>query len=155
MKRPKVSELLLQNLQPILFMAVWYRAGAEKVEVPTIYETYKLNVGQAGSALSDLSLGYHWKPTTVPNDQMSVAVFQGVSIITSGLLHIGAPTGVPSLAYLESAGYVPPRWPKLDIGEPYIVFTVVHEDIVRFDICTLRFSDTQEHVDVNLLPVWT
>jgi hypothetical protein len=34
----------------------------------------------------------------VPNDQMSVAVFHGVSIITSGLVQMGAPIGVPRLA---------------------------------------------------------
>jgi hypothetical protein len=33
-------------------------------------------------------------------------------MITSGLLHIGAPTGVPEVAYLESVRYVPPRSPS-------------------------------------------
>jgi len=47
--------------------------------------------------------------TKVPKDQISVAVFQGVSIITSGLVHICAPTGVPDLAYSESSRHVPPR----------------------------------------------
>ena len=110
-ERPKVSELPLENLQSVLFMAVRYCGGAEKVEVATIDQTYQLHIGRPRSAIHSV-LRLYFELTSVPNDQMSVAVFQGVSITTSGLLHMGAPTGVPPLAYSESAGYVPPRSPS-------------------------------------------
>ena len=66
--------------------------------------------------------------TAVPNDQMSVPVFHGVSIITSGLVHIGAPIGVPSLAYFESEGYVPPgsySWTSENRISPSVQFTKI------------------------------
>jgi len=44
------------------------------------------------------------KRTRVPNDQMSVAVFQGISMRISGLDHIGVPTRVPDVAHSESTG---------------------------------------------------
>lgn len=40
----------------------------------------------------------------VPKDQISVIIFHDMLTIISGLLHIVAPTGVPVLAYVESAG---------------------------------------------------
>ncbi len=48
--------------------------------------------------------GQRWKHTTVPKDQISVAVFHGVSMRTSGLDQIGAPIGVPDFAHLLSCG---------------------------------------------------
>jgi hypothetical protein len=87
-------------------MAIRDSTGAKKVEVPAVDKTYKLQMGDQ-HCLFVLELGF--ERTTVPKDQISVAVFQGVSIITSGLVHIGAPTGVPALAHSESARYVPPK----------------------------------------------
>lgn len=42
--------------------------------------------------------------TTAPNDHIFVAVFHGISKMTSGLDHIGAPTSVPDVAQSESTG---------------------------------------------------
>lgn len=92
-------------------MFIGNSSRAEKIEIPTIYETYKLEKRVSVYSKFSLGTGLH-KLTTVPNDQISVAVFQGVSIITSGLVHMGAPTGVPPLAYSESEGYDPPRSPS-------------------------------------------
>lgn len=39
----------------------------------------------------------------VPKDQISMTIFHGMLTITSGLLYIIAPTGVPVLAHVESA----------------------------------------------------
>ena len=112
--------------------------GAKKVEVSAVDKTYTLQIGDQHS-LFVLELGF--EQTTVPKDQISVAVFQGVSIITSGLVHIGAPTGVPALAYLESARYVPPISLSWTSREPDLPFSVVYEDIIKFDIFNLRFSE--------------
>jgi hypothetical protein len=80
---------------------------------------------------------------------MSVAVFQGVSVITSGLVRIGTPTSILSLAYLESVRVRTAEIPKLNIWEPYIAFPVVHEDVVKFDIFNLRFSEMLEDISRN------
>ena len=48
-ERTKVSELPLKDLQPVLFVAVWDSARAEKVEVATVDKTYKLQVDQHSS----------------------------------------------------------------------------------------------------------
>jgi hypothetical protein len=48
----EVSELLLEDLQPVLFVAVWDCTGAEEVEVATIDKAYKLQVREGGSELS-------------------------------------------------------------------------------------------------------
>jgi hypothetical protein len=42
--------------------------------------------------------------TTAPNDQISVAVFHGISKMISGLDHKGVPTMVPDVAHFESMG---------------------------------------------------
>lgn len=41
-ERPKVSKLLFEDFQLVIFVAGGYRFGAEKVEVTTIDETDKL-----------------------------------------------------------------------------------------------------------------
>lgn len=124
---------------------------AEKVEVATIYETFKLKVG-----LSDFFLGYHWNP---PLFQMTRCRLQSSKAFPLSLLHYSTlvlrPADLLWRTVLGICRVCAAVIGKLDIGEPYIVFTVVHEDIVRYDICTVRFSDIQEQVDVNLLPVWT
>jgi hypothetical protein len=50
--------------------------------------------------------------TTVPKDQISAAVFQGISMRSSGADHIGVPTCVPEVAHSESTGTHPPRSPS-------------------------------------------
>lgn len=50
--------------------------------------------------------------TTVPKDQISAAVLQGISITISGADYIGVPTCVPEVAHSESAGTHPPRSPS-------------------------------------------
>lgn len=77
--------------------------------------------------------------TTVLKDQISAAVFHGITMRSSGGDHIGVPTCVPDVAHFESAGTHPPRSPELNVGELIvIIFLYVRENIVEFIIFDLN-----------------
>jgi hypothetical protein len=50
--------------------------------------------------------------TRVPNDHISIAVFQGNLNMISRLDHIGVPNVVPNVAYSESTVQRPPKSPS-------------------------------------------
>ena len=104
-ERTKIAKLFHNDAKNVFFVVAVHIFGSEDIEVGAINEAYELNSSKYQRMSEREIAGEKMRRRTIaPNDHISAAVFHGISMMTSGLDHIGVPTCVPDVAHFESTG---------------------------------------------------
>lgn len=101
-KGAKIVELFFDHLIYISFFTALQFLSTGEGEVTAVDEADQLEISISFSLIAVIAVGL--RRTIAPKDHMSVAVFHGCCMRTSGLVQTGAPTMVPDLAHFDSAG---------------------------------------------------